>query len=337
MLILLLILEVMNSSPAIASDVEEKTKWFAEISRPIDETHQIRALQFLVKSIPVVLKGKEGNLRPLVQVKGQIKAREAKLFIEDKAALYPVIHPENFMVYLYLNSVVSELDLQVQYPDGKKESEKITLLAPDIQEYHIGNPWGDAVLSLGSANIKYKQTRFGDFFSVNGLMSIFYQSPNIRKKLTAVTEAEVTVWTIKSSPIDTAPQILRGQLYFQYAYNSPYSPYPVLPLFGVSYLTLFSNGSKFGFANLLAPEFGARVKRVLNPVSTIIAKGIYIPYSGLISLEQVGIDLSLTYARTIKNRHRVEVSFGNTYNTYRPKDNKSVSASFFYFKVGYSF
>ena len=327
--------EVYDSS----SVAVEKTNWVAEVSREPEQAKQIGSVELVHQRIPVALRRKDGKLRPFVEIRAWLKDRDSKVFIEDRETLYPVIVKEGgmFVVFVYLNSIKSELVLQVLGSDGQtKKSEKFTVYAPEVQEYKIGKPWGLLVLAPGGAVLRYKQTNFGDYASINGLVSATYESEPLFGKFSLAGDAALTLWTVKSSPTDTAPQLLGAHAHLLYSLRDPKSRFQVHPLAGLQYYTLFSNGSQLGFANLIAGGVGAKVRYEFTERARLTLQGFYAPLKGFFSLKDFGSETSLTASYKLENNHRIELGAVYSRQVFEASEITRVELGAVSIRLGYS-
>ncbi len=327
--------EVYDSS----SVAVEKTNWVAEVTREADPTKRIDSVDLIHQRIPVALRRKDGKLRPFVEIRAVLKNADSKVFIEDRETLYPVTVKEGgmFVVFVYLNSIKSELTLQVLASDGQtKKSEKFTVYAPEVQEYKIGKPWGLLVVSPGGAVLRYKQTNFGDYASINGLVAATYESEPIIGKFSLAGDFALTLWTVRSSPTDTAPQLLGAHAHVLYALRDPQSRFQVHPLAGLQYYTLFSNGSQLGFANLIAGGVGTKIRYEFTDRARLTLQGFYAPLKGAFSMKDFGTETSLTVSYKLENNHRFELGAVYSRQAFQASDITRVDLGAISIRLGYS-
>ncbi len=317
----------------------EKTNWVAEVSRETDPAKRIETVELIHQRIPVALRRKDGKLRPFVEIRALLKDSGSKVFIEDRDTLYPVTLKEGgmFVVFVYLNSIKSELNLQVLGSDGQtKKTEKFIVYAPDVQEYKIGKPWGLLVISPGGAVLRYKQTNFGDYASINGLVSATFESEPVFGKFSLAGDFALTLWTVRSSPTDTAPQLLGAHAHLLYALRDPKSRLQVHPMVGVQYYTLFSNGSQLGFANLIAGGVGTKIRYEFTDRARLTLQGFYAPLKGVFSLKDFGTETSLTASYKLENNHRVELGAVYSRQAFEASDITRVDLGAISIRLGYS-
>ena len=333
---------VEESRPEVydASSVAvEKTNWVAEVSRETDPAKRIETVELIHQRIPVALRRKDGKLRPFVEIRALLKDSGSKVFIEDRDTLYPVTLKDGgmFVVFVYLNSIKSELNLQVLGSDGQtKKTEKFMVYAPDVQEYKIGKPWGLLVISPGGAVLRYKQTNFGDYASINGLVSATYESEPVFGKFSLAGDFALTLWTVRSSPTDTAPQLLGVHAHVLYALREPKSRFQVHPMLGLQYFTLFSNGSQLGFANLIAGGVGTKLRYEFSDRARLTLQGFYAPLKGVFSLKDFGTETSLTASYKLENNHRVELGAVYSRQAFQASDITRVDLGAISIRLGYS-
>ena len=304
--------------------------------RAPDHEQQISSLELAQPSFPITFSQKSGKLKPFIQIKGTLNVPGTKLYVEDQNKRYPIVANPQFLLSVFLNSAENELKLLVELPDGTQEKEKLTIIAPKVQEIRFTNSWGKFNLYLGSANLKYSQTRYGEFASTNMMLGFAYQSEPIFKVFQFHTTLDATFWTLHATPVNSSPQMLRANVFgtFSAASNSKKIHYK--PLLGIQYLTIISNASQFGFSSLISPEIGLNATYDLNPKELILFHFIYIPLGSFLSTSEIGYDFSVGYSRLLENRHYIEFILGNTNDRYQATQISTVSAGYLYFKIGYS-
>jgi hypothetical protein len=192
------------------------------------------------------------------------------------------------------------------------------------------------VISPGGAVLRYKQTNFGDYASINGLISATYESEPVFGKFSVAGDFALTLWTIRSSPTDTAPQLLGAHAHLLYAVKDPKSRFQLHPLIGMQYYTLFSNGSQLGFANLIAGGVGGKVRFEFTDRARVSLQGFYAPLKGFFSLKDFGAETSLTMSYKLENNHRVELGTVYSRQAFQASDITRVDLGAISVRLGYS-
>ncbi len=283
-----------------------KTTWRAQILRGRES--QIQGLTFVESTIPVVLVLKEEVLRPAVELVGYYSRPGWRLVAQGYSLLGKMPDETEFKFFTYLNSALNQLTLVAWGPSDQKEEEQVMILSPEAKEFRISPPWGESVISLGAGSFSYFQSDYGYFSSLPLLLHVNYSTPRWKLPVGIYTALQSTILTTQSNPKDLSPQIVSGNLDLTYRFRPKLSsPYRWNVLAGGSYLTLISNASPFGFANLLAFEFGAFVDYVISTESSWVARLHYSPLGSLTDFSQHGIQFRLGWTTTLSNFHRIEL------------------------------
>jgi hypothetical protein len=316
----------------------KKANWSAEIIRKQTEEDGIQNLTFAQTKIPVTLMPSEEVLRPLVEIQGNYNRPGWRLFsLKD---LLIESHPgkTEFKLYAYLNSKSNQISLTAQGPDGETETEKVVIFAPEAQEYRIASPWGELLFSLGLSSLSYYQTGFGDFSSKTGIVSLTYTTPKWKLPLGVYSQLKTTQLTLSANPSNYGPQIIAGKLDATYLLPpKPTHKVHTRLVAGLTYLTLLSNGSPFGFANLIAPEFGARAFYPLKKKDSGFTGDLRIaPLGSLSGIAEYGIDLGLGWTTPLKNYHRIEVNLFYSDFAYQADSSTKIQTKLLSLTFGYT-
>ncbi len=324
--------------PDTASDTQP-TSWKAQlrVKKP-PAGSRITGLTFSSSEVPISLRPQGDKLRPLIEIHGHFRRKGWALYVGNLELISAKATGErDFALFLYLRDRIDTATLRALGPGGATETEQIVLLSPDAQEFDIRPRWGELVVSAGIGFLYYYQSQYGNFGSRTGLLSLSYTNPSWQSRFGLLAKAETTILTLSSSPSGLGPQLIHAKLDGSYRFD------PVLKkrlelkaLLGASYLTMLSNGSPFGFANLLAPEIGVSAVYPLGPKSDWVGDFRYIPLSGIISFSQCGVDLVLGWTHTLSNRHRVELDLGYFDYAYKPDAATVVRAGALSLRFGYS-
>ncbi|MDR3608230.1 MAG: hypothetical protein P4M08_12740 [Oligoflexia bacterium] len=327
--------------PTPSGEETKPTPWTAQLRiKKTALNKEIAGLTFAESEVPISLRPQGDKLRPLIAVHGHFR-RPGWALYAGKVLLVPAgpadANRADFSLYLYLKDRYDTATFTARGPKGETETEQIIVLSPDAQEFSIRPGWGELVFSIGATSFYYYQTQYGNFSSHTGLLQLAYTTPDWRSNFGLLAKVQTTLLTFSSSPSGLGPQLIEGKL------DGSYKLRPLLKkklelkaLLGVSYLSMLSNGSPFGFANLLAGEAGVSATYSLGPRSGLIGDFRYIPLSGIISFSQCGVDMDFGWTRTLQNRHRVEIGLGYFGYAYQPNTTTVVRASTLSLRLGYS-
>lgn len=292
----------------------QKANWAAQVIRTNDPKQSIKDLKLSETTLPVTLMPKDNLLRPMMEVKGTFTRTGWDLYFQNDLILKVKPNRTSFSFFVYLNSKNSTLTLTAKGPDGPPEIEKLVVFAPGAQEFRLTNPWGELYVHLGAAILNYYQTSYGNFNSTSGLLAITYIPPKgnlFLANLNALVDFRSTLLTFSAGPDKLGPQIMQGKLDFTYPFGyflkGLIQPTAIL---GASYLTMLSNGSPFGFANLLSPEIGVRIFSELENDGGVNLTFRYTPLDDFLNATQRGLDLRLNYSMHFSNNHRLTLELG---------------------------
>lgn len=294
-------------SPIALADEAKYSGWIAHINRQADQP-QIQDLSFTKDDLPVLMVARGKELRPLVEIRGLYRREGWKLFAQN-APVKAGRAPGEFVIQAYLNSQINEVSLSAQGPQGESEREVVYVYAPDAKELHIVSAWDSLLFSVGYANLGYGQTNFGYFSSRTGLVGASYTSPETTSRFGLFSQALMTVLTLSSEPIDANPQVVEGRLDGTIRLGlRDQSRWRYSLIGGVSYLTLISNGSPFGFANLVAPEVGFRAKHYRTSQTALHAEVRAVTLKDVTFEKQRGLHFALGWTRTLPSLKLIDVS-----------------------------
>ncbi len=331
-----------TSPPALATPAEpppvtRKTAWIAHVLRRTPANLRLQTLEFPETQLPILLIARPGNLRPLVEVRGKYFRKGWTLFAQGSPVSQSV-GQSDFKFHAFLNGRISEIILTSRGPAGEVEEERVYLFAPEAQEFTLISPWNSVVLSAGASSIDYFQSGFGNYLAYTGTISARYSTFDGPKQLGLYASLDFTALTLASQPIDRGPQFIEAKV--DATITVPYAPqqsWKSQLLLGGSYVTMLSNGSPFGFANLLSPEVGVRTRFILDPVDAVIADLRYVAVSSEFgSFNENGYLLNLTWSRTLLNSHRAELGVNYSNYSYHPDTNSTVRFSIISLILGYS-
>jgi len=300
----------------------KQTTWLAQVIRVKSESNNIASLVFEQEKNPVFLVRDETRFRPLVSLRGVIKgfSKGQQLVLENKYNI-PVNEKTGFFnINVYLTSKKNEINLILRSAD-KVAIEKVFLVAPDAEEYNVSSPWDSIRVLLGTTYFYYNQTGYSPFYSWVGNFALRYHSPEKIGYFGFNSDLDLAIVTFKSNQNNYAPQV--GQLRLEVMYFDEWTKdpqYKIHYLLGGSYLTMLSNGATFGFKNLVAPDFGVRIRHITSEHSDLAAT-LRLSLMDT-KLQDRGIELELSSGFIFKNSHRGELGLKYLDYMYSPDKNK---------------
>lgn len=315
----------------------QRASWVAHVLRKSSSGPPLIGLSFPVQQLPVFMVQSKGALRPLVELRGVFQRPGWRLYLQNKAEARKGRKPEEFVLYAYLNGRISEVSLTARNAEGKTQTEVIYLFAPEAMDLKVASAWDAIMLGFGLASFSYAQTTYGTFAATMGMLSAQYVSPEIWGKLGVYSDLDLTFLTLESSPIEANPQVIEAKLDATYLVRLGSNPKVRWRLVGgMSYLTMSSNGSPFGFADLIAPDFGLRMQYYRNQSSTIIGD------LRLGLLEDPTLDanrslnLTFTWSKLLKSLHRLDLGIEFMSYNFTPEPLTNIGIETYSIKLGYS-
>ncbi len=312
---------------------KKKTSWAAEIIRRQNETNKIDKLEFLVSTVPVYLMNNQNRFRPYVEIDIIYPDLSKELFIGKRKLVR--MPDQKFRLSFYLTSKINQLALESR-PIKKKpkegepaqafdpkavedkiENEVIFIQSPDAQEYKQTDPLNILRVALGGSLLTYTQTNYDDYSAWMAWLGLSYQSPVVAYNLGWQADLEGTVFAVKTSKSNVAPQVYHGVLmgYFKFD-REMNSDMDYSAFFGLDYLTMQSNGAGFGIKDLISPRFAFSARKIINEKEDWILKFGLSPAK--VNLDNVGFDFDISKSWLQDNLRRLEV--GLKYQQYRITD-----------------
>lgn len=308
--------------------------WSAELVR---EGAPIPGLILIETNIPVTLVPNGGRLRPMIEIRVHYDSPGWVLFAQ-RTPIAPDNIPNEFTIFAFLKAKITEVTLTGVSPKGEMVSEKILVLAPKAEELPLTGSWGEGMAGVGFASFRYTQTGFGAFVSKTAILTLAYTSPRWTSPLGLYAGAHMTMVTFSATPVNEGPQLLEAKLDATYLLNAnPSDRYQNKVILGINYLTMFSNGSQFGFSNLFTPEMGFQAKYSITPSTSIMGEARYAPAGNSLNFAQRGLDLDVSICKALKALNRIELAAYYTNFAYTPSGGQSVTASLFSVQLGYGF
>jgi hypothetical protein len=322
-----------SASPS-ASAAPTPQKWVAHVLRDHDTEKHLAGLDFPAKQFPVTLVQRASGLRPLVEVSGRYTRHGWSLYAPDGTLL--AIKNDRFHFFAYLNGRISEAFLTAKGPKGETQSERVYLFAPEAQEFKVVTPWNAVLVSLGLGGFSFYQTDYGTFHSAPVIFKVEYNDQG-DDRIALNGLATGSLFTVWSSPSQQGPQFLQMKADVAWRIQKdPLAQWGTQLMGGLSYRTIFSNGSPFGFSNLFAYDLGVRTRYVLSVKRALIGEIHYTPVGKSLGLKQYGIDLSFKFSKILENAHRLQISLDYTILKFDPDSATSIDTRLLAINFGYS-
>ncbi len=313
----------------------QKASWVAHLLRQ-DFNARLPELTFKKIKLPVILVARKNELRPMVEIEGQFEKPDWQMFVQNDSPVNKNPHGNGFLVHAFLNSQVNEIYFTAKGPNREVLTETVYIFAPEAQEFEIVSPWNAVTASAGYASFFYQQTAFGVLSSRSALIGIGYTSPEAGSRFGLTGQADMTVLNFSSEPIKANPQLIDARFGLSYRLSvAEQSRWRYRLLAGVSYLTLMSNGSPFGFADLWGPNFGLRAMYYNNIRSSFVLEMHMVPYQSVQLDRQRGLQLSATWSKALKSLRRQDISIKYSTSAFE-SSGQSIDVGFLSISLGYS-
>ncbi len=324
--------------PAEEKSRGTKASWGAELVRRSVAPAAIPELIISESKLVVTLVPRGGKLRPSVEIRGSFNRPGWSLSIDRSLLLPPQkTGKQSFSVVAYLNGRLSEVSWTARGPNGEVITEPILLLAPDAQEFRIAPKWGELMFFSGYTSLSYFQTQLDHFSSKSILLAGEFMSTKGRSRFGLAGAAQANVFSLSGTPSQYRPLHLgvKADVTYDLMRMSP-KRLRFTPLLGVSYSTMFSNGSPFGFSNLAAVEIGTLATYDLKPGTNLVADLRYIPIKGIIALEQAEVDFGIGWTKQLENFHRVQIDLRYSNLAYKPNEPTVIHNRIISLRIGYN-
>ncbi len=312
--------------------------WVGHILREKKAESRITELVFEPQKFPVVLVPQDGGMRPLVEIRGRYARPGWTLMMSDSKPVPITSVIGDFKVPAYLNARISDVTFLAKGPKGEIEKERVFIYAPKAQEFKAVKPLDALFFGIGSSYMVYRQTGYGEFKSITGLLTARIQSPERESSRFAyLAAADVTVFTLASTPIERGPQIVDAKADVSYRLTKePGKIWNFQALAGLHYLTMIPNGSPFGFKNLAAFELGLRARKVTSPKTAWVGEFRYVPLDGFGDFERSGFDGYVSWNRILDNLHRIELGLAVSQFSNQPDASTAYEIGLISLKAGIS-
>jgi hypothetical protein len=294
----------------------QKALWIAHVLRDKTAKTSVSDLKLEIDKLPVYLVPQGESFRPLVKLKLKYNKPGWSLFLSDKEPIRKTDDKGDYVVYAYLRSRISTINVIAIGPNRETESEVFYMFAPEAREYKMVSVFDSVYFSVGHSFLNYRQSSFGTFVSQALLVGVKYISPEKGFKLGYFADANLTLYTYKSSPIEENPQFFDARAGLSYLVKVTKNPkYRSRVTLGASTINLFSLGSPFGFSGLYGPNIGYRTEYYKSAKNSFAAEFQIAPYEFSDILSQKTVKLSLDWNRNLGSLRRAQ--FGLSYANHR--------------------
>lgn len=310
----------------------------AHILRVKDASKRIAGLELVDSATPVALIAQGADIKPTVALRGRFNRVGWTLTAE--ADTTPLTGPgtSEFTVYAHLRGRVNQIDFVATGPNKARETERVYLYAPNAKSFHVVSAWDDLLFSTGLAYMSYRQSGFGNYQAIDVLADVQYTTSDSESLFGFTSSVDMTIFALVTSPIATSPQLFEAKADLTLrTRKGPLKRDRSRFLAGVTYLTMFANGSPFGFADLAAPEFGFYNRRVVNATDDWIFQFRFAPIGGLTNIDQRAVNVSLTRSRLLANSRRFEMGVAYSGYAFKPEEAITISSTVISFRVGITF
>lgn len=292
---------------------------------------RIEGLDILDDEVPIVLFAKDSAIKPTIAIRGVYKREGWRLFGPD--GKQPL--PTEFTIYAHLRGRVNEIEFTAVGPSKERQKERVYIYAPNARTFYVVSAWENILFSAGLSGFSYSQTGFGVYESINATAAVRYGSPDTDSFMTFVGSAEMMVLALASSPVSTAPQLLEIKADLSLRTNKrPMQRIRHRVLVGGTYVTMFSNGSPFGFSDLMAFEAGLQSRYIASSKVDWIFEVRYVPVAGFQSLGEFGYNIGIARSLLLENARRMEIGFGYTSYDYQALDTIRIQTSLVSLRIG---
>ena len=329
----------------VQPEIVEKSQralWFAHALRDKEENRGLKNLELKFKKLPVFLVPTADSLRPLIQLRVLYNLKDWSLFDGEKFPLTKVSDGDDdeekeYVVYAFLNSRVSTVQLYALGPEDELREEKIYIFAPEAREFKTSSVFDSVVFSTGYSYLAYTQSSFGTFVADSVFLGLNYESPDKGGKWGIYTDLNATVVTLESSPVREPSNYLEA-----YAGGS-YKPEFMQRLkmrsklrFGLTNANFFTFGRDFGFTGLVGPSFGLKSDYFINGTSSFSVDLMVSVYDFTDFTKERGFKLGGSYQINLKNLRKAQFSIEYS-NTEFTSNFENIVVDFLAFKAGLSF
>ncbi len=317
-----------------------KTKqalWVAHILRDKQAPSRLPELKLSQVQLPVYLVPQGESFRPMVKMKLDYNKPGWQLFLSDKEPVRRLDAEGTHVVYAYLRSRISTLFLTSVGPENEVQTETFYLFAPEAREFKMVSLFDSVFFSIGHSYLIYRQTSFGTFVSQAMLVGVKYITPEKGRKIGYFADANLTLFTYSSSPVDENPQFFDARAGASLLVKLTKNPkYRSRLTFGASTINLFSLGSSFGFSGLYGANFGLRTELYRSAKDSYSAELQITPYDFSDPFGERTIKLNLDWTKNLNNLRRLQ--YGLSYASHKFSDkNESINADQFNAFISLSF
>ncbi|MEZ4872279.1 MAG: hypothetical protein R2827_08550 [Bdellovibrionales bacterium] len=286
----------------------QKAIWVAHVLRRKHEEQKISGLQFVSNRVPVFLLPKEDTFKPLVVLKAKFERPGWQLLLGKDTPANSSGVPGEFAIYAFLNSRISQVQFTARSPEGEVERETVYIFAPEANEFKMVSAMDSFLFRAGWANLFYEQTSFGVFNAETLLLGTSYISPERGEPWGWLFDAELTVGTLSSTPIDLNPQFYEMRFGITYALKLfDLQRTRSRMIYSISTMGLVSHGSPFGFGGLFGPSVGVRTEYFTSQSESFFGEIFLTGYDVDIVSER-SIGTALTWRKNLENTRQFSLS-----------------------------
>lgn len=315
----------------------KRASWFAYALRESSYEKRISTLDLDHEKVPVFLVPTENALRPLIKLKFSYPKEDWTLYDAEKKPLQKGDGDHEFVLYAFLKSRVSTVQLYAVGPNEELEEEVVYVYAPEAQEFKTSSVFESLVFRLGHTYYNYKQSGYGTFASNSLFLGLDYRSPEKGKSLGYYGNVGVTLYTYNSSPERRSTHFLEADAGLSYVVPLIKNPkYRSRLHFGLNTANLYTFEGEFGFEGLFGPSIGLRTEYFRSGANSFAASLTLTPYDFSDILGESRLKLSVDWTLNLRNLRRAQVGFA--YSRYDFTSSPfEISADMFSLYFGMSF
>ena len=325
-----------SKTPEMVKD-SKRAAWYAYALR-VKPEDRIDGLNLKFVKLPVFLVPTEQSFRPLIQMRLLYERPGWMLFDGESFALEKINNSQDeHLVYAFLNSRLSTVQIYAMGPEENLEKEKIYVFSPEAKEFKTASVFNSTIFSLGYANLNYKQSTFGTFIAHAIYLGVKYESPENGKRWGYYADVSGTLANIDTSPVNEPSNYLEAhggmsygvKLFKDFRYRSRLR-------LGLSTVNFFTYGRNFGFTGLFGPNLGLKTEFFKSGSKSYTAEIGLSPYSFSDIFNERTVRIEGGYNLNLKNlrRARLALEYSNTEFSFEIED---IQAHFFALKFGLGF
>ncbi len=281
----------------------QRAMWIAHVLREKNKSKRIKELDIELLKVPVFLVPRAESFRPLVKLKFKFKKEGWGLVDAEGSPLRKVKDKnDEYLIYAYLNSRVSTVELTALGPDKAELKETVYLFAPEAREFKTTSVFSSIQYFAGHTYLVYRQASSGRFVSQSLLLGVKYLSPEKGRKRGYLADLSSTVYTYSASPVQRTFNFLEGRVAATHKIKLFKDPkYRTRLSAGLGTINLFSLGSAVGFSGLYGPNFGVRTEYYESGVNSYSFEFQFMPYEFKDPLSERTLKLAFEWTKNLDN------------------------------------